>query len=331
MKHKAFSLLAFAAAGVLGASAASAQVSLTFGGINPPGAPVTQASKRFAELVNERTEGRVHVDFYEGSQLGSGPAQIEAMSAGAQDGYISSGSNASNLVKEFGVVDIPFVFESQDHFLKFMESDLAKGLKDELRDDFNVRILATNWFRLPRVFMTKGACVETPEDIAGKRVRSPNLPMFIAGWEAVGTVPVTISYGETYMGLSQGVADMAESAGEQVYSSKFYEVLPYVTDAQMMYPQNSVYIAESSFQQLSDEDKEIVTKAAEDAGDYFVSLVEEQTAPNRETMEAEGVTFCDMSAETREAFAAKVAESVPSFEEEGLLPEGWWDQIQAMK
>ncbi|NDW01530.1 TRAP transporter substrate-binding protein [Salipiger sp. PrR002] len=331
MKHKAFSLLALAAAGVLGASAASAQVSLTFGGINPPGAPVTQASKRFAELVNERTEGRVHVDFYEGSQLGSGPAQIEAMSAGAQDGYISSGSNASNLVKEFGVVDIPFVFQSQDHFLKFMESDLAKGLKDELRDDFNVRILATNWFRLPRVFMTKGACVETPEDIAGKRVRSPNLPMFIAGWEAVGTVPVTISYGETYMGLSQGVADMAESAGEQVYSSKFYEVLPYVTDAQMMYPQNSVYIAESSFQQLSDEDKEIVTKAAEDAGDYFVSLVEEQTAPNRETMEAEGVTFCDMSAETREAFAAKVAESVPSFEEEGLLPEGWWDQIQAMK
>ncbi|ANT60850.1 hypothetical protein AYJ57_11045 [Salipiger sp. CCB-MM3] len=331
MKHKAFSLLAFAAAGVLGASAASAQVSLTFGGINPPGAPVTQASKRFAELVNERTEGRVHVDFYEGSQLGSGPAQIEAMSAGAQDGYISSGSNASNLVKEFGVVDIPFVFESQDHFLKFMESDLANGLKDELRDDFNVRILATNWFRLPRVFMTKGACVETPEDIAGKRVRSPNLPMFIAGWEAVGTVPVTISYGETYMGLSQGVADMAESAGEQVYSSKFYEVLPYVTDAQMMYPQNSVYIAESSFQQLSDEDKEIVTKAAEDAGDYFVSLVEEQTAPNRETMEAEGVTFCDMSAETREAFAAKVAESVPSFEEEGLLPEGWWNQIQAMK
>ena len=147
----------------------------------------------------------------------------------------------------------------------------------------------------------------------------------------VSTVPVTISYSETYMGLSQGVADMAESAGEQVFSSKFYEVLPYVTDAEMMYPQNSVYIAETSFQQLSDEDKEIVTKAAEDAGDYFVSLVAEETAPNRETMEAEGVTFCDMSEEVRAEFAAMVADSVPTFEEEGLLPEGWWDQIQAMK
>lgn len=329
MKPTAFLLTA--AAGLMTASATYAQVSLTFGGINPPAAPVTLASKHFAELVNERTEGRVTVNFYEGSQLGSGPAQIEAMSAGAQDGYISSGSNASNLVKEFGIVDIPFVFESQEHFLNFMESDLAQGLKDKLRDDFNVRILATNWFRLPRVFLTKDACVTSPADIDGKRTRSPNLPMFIAGWEAVGTVPVTISYGETYMGLSQGVADMAESAGEQIYSSKFYEVLPYVTDAQMMYPQNSVYIAESSYQMLSDEDKAIVTQAAVDAGDYFVSLVTEQAAPNRATMEAEGVTFCDMSPELRAEFSAKVAQSVPAFEAKGLLPEGWWDQIQAMK
>ncbi|MBN9887234.1 TRAP transporter substrate-binding protein [Salipiger abyssi] len=330
MTYTRLSLASLLAAGLL-AAPASADVKWTFGGINPPGAPVTQASKRFAELVTERTEGRVQIDFYEGSQLGSGPAQIEAMSVGAQEGYISSGSNASNLVKEFGVVDIPFVFEDQDHFLAFMESDLAAGLQQRLRDEFNVRILATNWFRLPRVFLTKESCVESPEDIAGKRARSPNLPMFVAGWESIGTVPVTISYGETYMALSQGVADMAESAGEQVFSSKFYEVLPYVTDAQMMYPQNSVYVAESAFQQLSDEDKAIVTQAAEDAGDYFVSLVEEQTAPNRATMEVEGVTFCEMSAETRAAFSAKVAASVPTFEEEGLLPEGWWDQIQAMK
>lgn len=330
IKHR-FSLASLVVAGLLTGLPAAAEVHWTFGGINPPGAPVTQASKRFAELVNERTEGRVRIDFYEGSQLGSGPAQIEAMSVGAQEGYISSGSNASNLVKEFGVVDIPFVFESQDHFLAFMESDLAAGLKDQLRDEFNVRILATNWFRQPRVFLTKEACVDSPDDIAGKRARSPNLPMFVAGWEAIGTVPVTISYGETYMALSQGVADMGESAGEQIFSSKFYEVLPYVTDAQMMYPQNSVYVAESAFQQLSDEDKAIVTQAAEDAGDYFVSLVDEQTAPNRATMEAQGVTFCEMTPQVRAAFSAKVAESVPAFEEEGLLPKGWWDQIQAMK
>lgn len=175
MFSKGFSL-SLVSALALSASVAQAQTTWTFGGINPPNRPVTIASKKFAELVGERTEGRVTIDFYEGSQLGNGPAQIEAMAMGAQEGYISSGSNASNLVKEFGVVDIPFVFESQDHFLKFMESDLAQGLKDELRDDYNVRILATNWFRLPRVFLTKESCVTSPADIEGKRAVRPTCP-----------------------------------------------------------------------------------------------------------------------------------------------------------
>lgn len=330
MNYKIVALGTLLATAVM-ASAARADVTWTFGGINPPNAPVTIASKRFAEWVNERTEGRVHIDFYEGSQLGSGPAQIEAMAVGAQEGYISSGSNASNLVKAYGVVDMPFVFESQQHFTNFMHSDLAKGLNEQMRDEYNVRILASNWFREPRVILSKDACIEGPEDIAGKRARSPNLPMFVAGWKALGAVPVTMPYGETYMGLSQGVADITESAGEQVFSSKFYEVLPYVTEAEMMYPQNSVYVAESAFQALSEEDKKIVTQAAEEAGDYFVELVQESAKSQRKEMEDAGVTFCQLPDEGRQAFAKRIANSVDTFEAEGLLPEGWWEKIQAMK
>lgn len=319
-----------AAITALGAAPAMADVTWTFGGINPPNAPVTVASKKFAEMVTERTEGRVTVNFYEGSQLGDGPAQIEAMAVGAQEGYISSGSNASNLVPEYGVIDIPFVFRSEDHFLRFMQSDMAEEMNATLREDFNVRILATNWFRLPRVMLTRDACVDAPEDIAGKRARSPNLPMFISGWEALGAVPVTISYGETYMGLRQGVADMTESAGEQVYSSKFYEVLPYVTDAQMMYPQNSVYVAESAFAAIRPEDQEIVTQAAQEAGEYFTQLVKDEEEANIETMKAEGVTFCDMADETRVAFADMVASHKENFERNNLIGAGWWDQIQTL-
>lgn len=83
MFSKGFSLSLVSVLG-LGASVAQAQTTWTFGGINPPNAPVTIASKKFAELVGERTEGRVTIDFYEGSQLGNGPAQIEAMAMGAQ-------------------------------------------------------------------------------------------------------------------------------------------------------------------------------------------------------------------------------------------------------
>jgi tripartite ATP-independent transporter DctP family solute receptor len=309
---------------------ALADVTWTFGGINPPNAPVTVASKKFAELVTERTKGRVTVNFYEGSQLGDGPSQIEAMAAGGQEGYISSGSNASNLVSEYGVIDMPFVFRSEQHFLNFMKSDMAAELDKKLRDGFNVRIIATNWFRLPRVFLSRESCIASPADIAGKRTRAPNLPMFVAGWKALGTVPATIAYGETYMALKQRLVDMTESAGEQVYSSKLYEVLPYITDAQMMYPQNSVYVAESAFQAISPEDQKIVVDAANEAGDYFTQLVKDEEAPNRDAMKAAGVTFCDMTPEARAQFSAMIASKKADFEAQKLIPAGWWDKIQAL-
>ena len=180
-------------------------------------------------------------------------------------------------------------------------------------------------------FMTKKACVQSPADIAGVRARSPNLPMYIKSWELMGTVPVTTPYGEAYLAISQGLVDMTESAGEQVYSSKFFELLPYVTEAQIMYPQNSVYIAESSWAQLDKTDQEIMRQAAFDAGKYFQEIVAERVAPDRAAMEKAGVTFCTISDEARAEFSRLAAAKVPELEAAGLLPEGWWDQIQAMK
>lgn len=315
----------------MAAPAGAQEHTWTVGGINPPNAPVTIMSKKFAELVEQRTDGRIKVNYFGGSQLGSGPQQIEAMANGAQEGYISSGSNASKLVKEFGVIDTAFLFESQEHFLKFMDSDLVEGLKKRLADEFKVHILATNWFRLPRAFVTKDKCVEGPKDIAGKRARSPNLPMYIKSWEMIGTVPVTTAYGEAYMAIKQGLVDLTESAGEQVYSSKYYELLPYVTEAEIMYPQNSVYIAAHAWDAISDADKKIVRKAAMDAGDMFSQMVKDRVAPEREKMKAAGTKFCKLSDSARAEFRAMVEKRVPELEKDGLMPKGWWAKIQAMK
>lgn len=334
MRFEALTGIAMSAFLCVAATAGSAlaqEHTWTFGGINPPNAPVTIASKKFAEMVEERSKGRIKVNYFGGSQLGSGPQQIEAMANGAQEGYISSGSNASKLVKQFGIVDTAFLFESQEHFLKFMDSDLVAELKQRMAKEFKVHVIATNWFRMPRAFVTKDKCVTSPKDIAGKRARSPNLPMYIKSWEMIGTVPVTTAYGEAYMAIKQGLVDMSESAGEQIYSSKYYELLPYVTEAEMMYPQNSVYIADHAWSALNAADKKMVRKAAEDAGDFFTKMVQDRAAPEREKMIAAGTKFCKLPAAARAEFREMVAKHVPELEKEGLMPAGWWDKIQAMK
>ncbi len=323
-------LFAMALLAVLGRPAV-AQVEWVFGGINPPDAPVTVASEQFAAWVTERTEGRVVIRYFGGSQLGSGPEQIEAMSAGAQQGYISAGSNASKLVKEFGVVDTAFLFHDQAHFLAFQDSDMAAELQQRLIDEYGVRVLATNWFRLPRAFVTRDGFVTGPEDIAGKRARSPNLPMYYKSWELIGTIPVKTAYSEAYLAISQGLVDMTESAGEQIYTSKYYELLPYVTEAEMMYPQNSVYVAEDAWQAIGEDDRQIIREAAFEAGEFFTQLVMDRVGPWRAEMEAAGTQFAPLSDEARAEFRAMVAARVPELVADGLMPEGWWDRIQALR
>lgn len=324
-------IVTFATAIIIPCGTAIAKTVWTFGGINPPNAPVTMASEKFAEMVAKQTEGRVIIKYFGGSKLGSGPQQIEAMTNGAQEGYISAGSNASKLVKEYGIIDVAFMFHSKQHFLNFMDSDIANELNARMIKEFRIRVLATNWFRMPRVFLTKEKHVSGPTDIKGLRARSPNLPMYIQSWKNLGTVPVKTAYGEAYLAISQGLVDMTESAGEQIFSSKFYELLPYVTEAELLYPQNSVYVNEDAWQAISEKDRQIIKKAAFDAGDFFTKLVNDRAKPERKKMFAAGVKFAPIPDAGRSAFQKMVESKVPEMEAAGLMPEGWWDRIQMMK
>ncbi len=313
---------------LLAAGPAAAQASWTCGGINPPGAAITVAGEKFAELVNERLGDKLQIQYFGGSQLGSGPAQLEAIATGSQECYISSTSASSTLLPQWGVVDVPFLFNSMDHYLTFMDSEMTEQLNDEMVEQFGTRMISYNWFRLPRVFMGRSGFILAPEDLKNLRVRSPNLPMWLAGWAALGAVPVKTNYGEAYLAMSQGLVDGGESAGEQIYSSKFYEVLPYISECEFIYPTNSVVVNDAAFQALDPETREQVVAIANEAGDYYSELVRASIDEERAKMQAEGAQFTSCTPEQRTAMAALVEDALPGLEEQGLIPEGWWQQIK---
>lgn len=312
------------------AGPAAAQATWTCGGINPPGAAITVAAEKFAETVNERLGDKLQIQYFGGSALGSGPAQLEAIAAGAQECYISSTSASSTLLAQWGVVDVPFLFNSMEHYLEFMDSELAQQLNEKMVEEFGVRMISYNWFRLPRVFMGRNDFILEPEDLKDLRVRSPNLPMWLAGWAALGATPVKTNYGEAYLAMSQGLVDGGESAGEQIYSSKFYEVLPYISECEFLYPTNSVVVNDAAFQALDEATQEQLVEIANEAGEYYSELVRSSIDEERAKMKEEGAQFSTCTPEQRAAMAALVEESVPELEAQGLIPEGWWEEIKGM-
>ena len=220
----------------------------------------------------------MRIAHYDTSQLGSGQQQIEALALGTQHVYFGSGSAVSILVPAYGVIDVAFLFRDREHFDKFLSSDMIDALNERLLSQFSIRVLAMNWFRKPRYLLHRERFIRGPADILGARARAPNLPMFIANWENMGAVPVKVAFFEQYLALSQNLVEMTEASGDDIYPMKLHEVAPYITEADMMYPQASAYVAESAFRSLTLEDQEAVTKAAREAGELHTELVNQRFA-----------------------------------------------------
>jgi TRAP-type C4-dicarboxylate transport system substrate-binding protein len=234
-------------------------------------------------------------------------------------------------VPEYSVIDIAFLYEDTEHLERVLESDIGEELNQRLVDEFGIRVLAYNWYGLPRYIMHRSRFVEGPGDVADVRTRAPTVPMYIANWENIGAVPVQIAYGEQYLALRQGVVEMTESSAHTIYGMKLHEVAPFITEADMMYPQNSVFVSEAALQALSPEDRELVTQAATDAGIAYADMMRDAFVSERESIVAEGGQFQRMSDETRETFASMVEEAIPDMVAEGLIPEGWYERIAAMR
>ena len=316
---------------LLSGAAFAEQIEWISGGLNPPGSTAAVSVQHFADLVKERSNGRIIIKHYPASQLGTGQEQIEALTAGTQQMFISAGSQASRLVKAFSVIDTAFLFKDLGHVQRFIESDMGQGLQQEMVDKFGVRILAQNWYGLPRYLMHKSKFIMSVDDVEGVRTRSASVPMFIKNYENMGAVPVKIAYGEQYLALRQGVVDMTESSAHNIFGVKLHEVAPYITEADMMFPQNSVYLSEAAWAQLSPEDQEIIRSAATEAGEFYSQMILDRFEEEKAQIIEQGGKFQRMPEETRLAFSEIIREKVPEMEEAGLIPEGWYDRILELR
>jgi TRAP-type C4-dicarboxylate transport system substrate-binding protein len=317
-----------AAAAALTMSTALAQdVTFTAGTIGVPAMISTQELENFAKEVGEESGGRIEIKVYTNSQLGSGQEQMEAVAFGTQDIFLSALSEASRLVPSFGALDAAFLFKDEDHVRRFMESDMWSTLETRLADEFGVGIITANWFDLPRHLLHREKFISEVEDVAGVRVRAPGIPMYIQNYINMGAEPITIAYGEQYLALSQGVVDMTESAADRIMGLKLHEVAPYITEADMMFPLSALYVNQAKWDALSEEDRAMMSRLAQDAADRAMARTRDSWGEVKATIEAEGGKFQPMPEETRAAFAEMATRNLDDMESSGLFPEGWYQAI----
>ncbi|WP_281883500.1 TRAP transporter substrate-binding protein [Paenibacillus sp. YYML68] len=250
-----------------GAAADAKKPSYTFrlAESHPPDYPTTLGDKKFAELVNERSAGRIKVDVFPSSQLGEEKAVIEQVQLGAIEmTRVSSGAMAG-FNKEYGVFSLPYIFDNEQHMWKFLTGAEGERLLDSLQSS---KMKGLAYFEPgARSFYTKSPVTKL-EDLKGLKIRVIQNQVNVDIMKALGASATPMAYGEVFSALQTGVIDGAENNYPSYFSSKHYEVAKnYIVDQHQRVPE-VLLISKTTWDKLSDEDKKLLKQAALDSVAY---------------------------------------------------------------
>ncbi|CAM3617351.1 TRAP transporter substrate-binding protein [Marinicrinis lubricantis] len=232
---------------------------------HPADYPTTKGDLKFAELVNERTNGRITIDVFPSAQLGEEKAAIEQVQLGAIEFTRISSGPLAEFNKDFGVFSLPYIFDNDEHVWRFLEGDMGRQLLDSLEDS-RLKGLAYYSSGSRSFYSTKE--LNGTDDLKGLKIRVQQNKLNIDIIEALGASATPMPYGEVFSSLQTGVIDAAENNYPSYYSSKHYEVAPYyITDSHQRVPE-VLMMSKTAWDKLSEEDQQIIQQAALDSVAY---------------------------------------------------------------
>ena len=311
---------------VLCSPTASAQKTLTFGGSDAIGSLLDRQNALFTKLVNERAAGKVKINFIQGEQLGNDQQVIEQMIAGSVHIYGDVLDWYANWVKDFAIMGWGFTFRDANHLQKFTESAPYQKLADELRAKQGIRILAASATQ-PRIMFANKPIAKL-EDIAGIKMRVPEIKVYVKLWETLGARPSRLAWAEVFLGLKSGVVDAAEGPVSAAFSAKFHEAAKHVIRTDHIFSSAHITINEKAYQELAPDLQKILVAAAQEAVTWAREESAKETGDALAKMAAAGATLHKIDTS---AIQGRSQAAVADMESEGAWSPGLWKAIQEIK
>ena len=114
------------------ARAQGAQITLKYGTAFPADHPGAVRIKEAAELIKKDSGGKVDLQVYPASQLGSEPDMISQTRAGAIDLMSTAGTNLQTLVPTAGINGVAFAFKDYATVWAAMDGELGGHVRGEI-------------------------------------------------------------------------------------------------------------------------------------------------------------------------------------------------------
>ncbi len=242
--------------------------------------PQGQGVVKFAELVEAKSGGKMKVKLFPSGMLGGDLQTVSALQGGTIDYTVLNAGLLVGLVPEFGIFDFPFMFNDEKEADTIVDGSFGKMMFDKLPER---GLVGLGYWELGFRNMTNNVRPITKlEDLSGIKLRVLQSPVFIDTFNTLGCNTVPLPYPELYSALEQHVVDGQENPVTNVQFASFYEVQKYFSFTKHIYSPQSTLISKRTWDKLTDDEKQVIIEAEQEAKLYQREVNRAQMAKSLE-------------------------------------------------
>jgi TRAP-type transport system periplasmic protein len=229
----------------------------------PDSHPQTIGARKFAELADKKSNGRIKISVFSGATLGSDQQMQAALRGGTQEFTVPSTATLANLVKEFGVVGLPFSFASEKQADAVLDGAFGQGLLARLPEKDLVGLAF--WENGFRNVTNSKRPITKADDIGGLKVRTMQNNLYIDLFNGLGANAVPMPVNELFTALETKAVDAQENPYTVVHAQKFYDVQKYLSTTGHAYDALVLIASKKFWDGLTPADQATLKAAAAEA------------------------------------------------------------------
>jgi tripartite ATP-independent transporter DctP family solute receptor len=259
-------------------------------------------AEKFAEMVEELSDGELKIQVYHNSALGGDTELIESCQCGDIPFVVQNTAPEVSYMPRLCLFDAPCVFSNLDELHEVLDDQDFMDQINQIYEGGGFRLLgmADQNFRV----MSSNKAISTLSDFSGIKIRTMENSYHMAFWSAIGANPTPMAFSELFVGLEQHTVDAQENPYEVIVSNGFYEVQDYVVETNHLPHLLALITNEDFYQSLPADQQAIIDEAAQIAKDYARQQAIARSDDRIATIEENGCQVVEISDELRDEMRA---------------------------
>jgi tripartite ATP-independent transporter DctP family solute receptor len=239
--------------------AQNAEFNLKFANNLPLTHPLNVRAKEAAEAIRKETGGKVTIQIFPSSQLGTDTDMLSQVRSGAIDFFTLSGLILSTLVPVASINGIGFAFKDYQQVWPAMDGELGAFIRANI-EKAGLHPFDKIWDNGFRQITSSSKAINTPADLKGFKIRVPVSPLWTSMFKALDAAPASINFGEVYSALQTKVVDGEENPLAVIQTAKLYEVQKYCSQTNHMWDGFWLLASGKTWAKLPKDIQAVVTK-----------------------------------------------------------------------